>query len=169
MESKTISEQLFERFCRDNGILFKRLDVSNESGIKSPDYEIFTPSGAMIVEVKQLDPNEDDKRFYNQLLSKGITDIRGKEPGTRIRGKINHAIPQLKVAAKAGKPAIIALCSNIILDAKYIDQYDILIGMYGLEVATIVLPNNRSQKPYVAHIKFGGKKKVSPQFNTTLS
>jgi hypothetical protein len=169
MESKTISEHLFERFCQEKSINFRRLDVSNLPDIKTPDYEIFTSGGSIIVEVKQLDPNEEDKRLYNQLLNEDDVDVRRQVPGSRIRGKISDAMPQLKIAAKEGKPALIALYSNLILDAKQIDPYDVLTAMYGLETATIIVPPHASKKPYLKHVKFGGKKKVAPEFNTTLS
>lgn len=61
-------------------------------------------------------------------------------------------MPELKIAAKEDKPALIALYSNLVLDSKYIDPYDVLTGMDGLQTATIILPAHVSQKLYLKQI-----------------
>src|SRR5512145_294515 len=55
-DSLTISETLFEALCDARGIPCRRIPVGDQS---TPDYEIVLGLERVIVEVKQLDPNED--------------------------------------------------------------------------------------------------------------
>jgi hypothetical protein len=47
------SETLFEAFCNQVGVRWRRVPESSE---KRPDYEIFPHEVRVVVEVKQLDP-----------------------------------------------------------------------------------------------------------------
>jgi hypothetical protein len=165
----TESEKLFERFCSENGVSFLRIPRADENGIKSPDYEISIEDNRIAVEVKQFDPNPNDKEYQKQLEEEGITDIREGMMTKRIRGKIKDAMPQLKIWAKKEIPALIILYKNIPLDVRFIWPHNILQAMYGEELLKIVLPNDRLTAPYVKNAQFGGKRKVAPKYNTSLS
>ena len=85
--SKTVSENLFEHFCNDNHIEYKRIEASSIPDKKEPDYEIQTVTEIVVVEVKQFDPSEEEKKLYQQLQERGYTDAYGGEPGAKARLK----------------------------------------------------------------------------------
>ncbi|MEM1256405.1 MAG: hypothetical protein AAGI69_28550 [Cyanobacteria bacterium P01_H01_bin.21] len=50
MSKQTISEELFERFCKENKIQLSRIEVSTIPGKKKPDYEIATSLKTVLIE-----------------------------------------------------------------------------------------------------------------------
>src|SRR5208283_4407796 len=60
----TVAEDLFERYCREREIEIRRLE---ECSFKTPDYEIQIGQLVAAVEVKQLEPNAEDKEVIEQL------------------------------------------------------------------------------------------------------
>jgi hypothetical protein len=111
-EDQTVSEALFERFCRETGIQFRRLNETIEQGGKTPDYELFVDQQLVVTEVKQLDPNEQERRVARQLNQRGCTEVYSETPGRRVREKINSAMPQLKARAMDQYPALLILYDN---------------------------------------------------------
>ena len=78
----TRSEQLFEEYCLSRDYRCERFPISH--GGRFPDYLIRTPTGEVICEVKQIDPNEDDIAFDTDH---GQANKRGK----RVRAAIANA------------------------------------------------------------------------------
>ncbi|MCB9134191.1 MAG: hypothetical protein H6636_02115 [Anaerolineales bacterium] len=167
----TISEELFERFCTENKVPFSSHSLLHrQRNSKTPDYEIIVNSKRVILEVKQLDPvSPDDKEHQRQLDEMGITEVYEGKVAQRIRRKISDAMPQLNKWTNKDIPGLIFIYSNLPLDGRYIEPHHILEGMYGEEIFQIVFPDNPSAPPYVANVQFGGKRKVAPDYNTTLS
>lgn len=64
---RTLSEQIFEKYCTLRGYAFKRIDTNAREG-PFPDYEVQTPRGAVICEVKEIEPNDEDKKFDEKLF-----------------------------------------------------------------------------------------------------
>ena len=64
----THSEALFERFCRERGIEFRRLP---EGATRTPDYEISIAPGPVVVEVKQVEPNAKEQTLLSELRRRG--------------------------------------------------------------------------------------------------
>jgi len=52
-EAETLSEQLFEQYCRENGI---RIEKIRRDKNRTPDYDIYPSGKRVVVEVKQIDP-----------------------------------------------------------------------------------------------------------------
>ncbi len=164
----TVSEYLFERFCKENGIKCFPIPRSKD-GAKTPDYEVIIDDKKVVVEVKQFDPNPDDKEHQKQLEKNGMTEVYQGNMTRRIRGKINDAMPQLKNWAKQEIPSLLFLYSNVPLDAKTIYSHNVLEAMYGGESSLIIFPRNPNVFPYVKNTRFGGDRKVAPKYNTSLS
>ncbi len=166
----TISEELFERFCSENKIDYSPIPRASVEGVKTPDYEMRISDKGIIVEVKQLDPDgPDDKKHQKQIEESGITDVYENKVTQRIRGKISDAMPQLNKWTNTETPGLLFLYSNLPLDRRFVEPRYILEAMYGRELLEIVLPNNHSDQPFVSSIRFGGSRKVSPDYNTSLS
>ena len=142
---------------------------SSKQGKKTPDYILTLHRHKVVVEVKQLDPSDQDRVRIERLSKQGTTGVISKETGHRIRGKISDAMPQLKQRSICRKPALLVLYNNTGLLGEDIEPYDIMNAMYGEErVEFFVTETNVSQRIIWRH-RFGGKRKVSPHYNTTLS
>ena len=58
---RTESENLFEELCRQHGVECTCIPVCADS--QQPDYELVLASGQKVIaEIKQIDPNENDRR-----------------------------------------------------------------------------------------------------------
>ncbi len=161
---KTISEKLFENYCKINKVLFEPIPAGLD---KTPDYRLSINNHLVIVEIKQIDPNESDKASA-QKREKGEVVVESFTPGSRIRKQITKASPQLKKHAKGLYPAILIIYNNV-MSLHYTTSYDVLTGMYGLQKIIVGLPHNSNEEPYIKGQSFGPKKKVTPDTNTTLS
>ena len=160
----TISELLFEELCHILRIRCER--ISRDKG-PTPDYDIFPKGKRVIVEVKQIDPNVDDRRAQEELRTKKMALI-SNAPGKRVRKKITDAAPQLKKRAKGKYPSLLVLYSNVPL-AGYTDSYAIKTGMYGYEAVVLSAPRDFSTPVTIKDRKFGPKRKMTPNQNTSIS
>jgi hypothetical protein len=168
---KTKSEELFERFCDENSIRYLRIGTKPKNGLKTPDYEVQLMGHNVIVEVKQFNPNKEDKKLIDNFLKKGSTGIHGDEPGKRTRKAIEDAMPQLRQLAKGVYPALLVLFDNIpcLRFNKPTESYNIKTAMHGLECVKIGFQRDGMSPPVVIDRGRGGKRKVDPGHNTTLS
>jgi hypothetical protein len=106
----TISEQLLERFCDVKGIRWERIP---ESTRRLADYKIWLGATLVIVEVKQLDLNKEDKALIRAAQSGDEIPSGFRTTGNiRVRNAIDNAYPQLKNAAKVHYPAILIIHDN---------------------------------------------------------
>jgi len=162
------SQQLFEAFCASNSILIYPIKQSSIPGKKTSDYEIYISGYRVVVEVKQLDPNPEDKKFISGFQKTGSATIT-LEPGHRVRKAIDEAMPQLKTSSCGSVPTLIVLYNNIPLSPPYLDPQHILTAMYGIEKVIIIPPEPLPNYPLRWFHIFAEKRKVSPKYNTTLS
>ena len=165
----TESETLFEQFCASRGIRCVR--VPRESA-RTSDYRLVVAAGEVVAEVKQLDPNEDDRliaREFAERRSVRQTVVRCYVPGARVRQQIVRARGQLKRLAKGRHPALLVLYDNTGGRSGHIDAHDVLTAMYGEETHAFgVVGDPALDGAYLGH-RFGGKRQTTPRDNTTLS
>lgn len=140
-----ISQQLFEQFCKENTIRCDHIPEDNER--KTPDYQIFFGAKLVVAEVKQIDPNDRDRQEM-QELKEGKTVTTWSEPGSRVRLKI-----------RAG--------DNV--SSGTIEPYDIMTGMYGLEVLRVAVARGSYEQPRTIDRGFGPKRTCTPEHNTSIS
>ena len=169
MSRQTVSEKLFEDFCADIGISLESIAPESDEGQKTPDYTMEASGNLIVVEVKQFDPNPEDRRLFRALSEQGTTGTITSVPGHRVRGKISDAMPQLKARSKGKLPALLVLYNNVKLIEQRVDPIDIKTAMYGLEVVEVSVPKDPADRRIFAQHKFGGGRKVSDQYNTSLS
>jgi len=161
----TISEELFENFCVDQGIPCDRV---REGEQRQPDYIICPCGQTVIVEIKQFDPTPEEEELARQLDEKKSILVNKSPPGRRVRTAIQSGYPQLKALGKGRYPTILLLFNNVIV-ADHADPYDIKTGMFGLEVVDMVVPHDTQRSPYAAERRFGGKRRVTPGERKSLS
>jgi hypothetical protein len=166
--SKTVSESLFERFCDDNHIEYERIEASSIPNKKEPDYEIQTATEIVIVEVKQFDPSEEEKKLYQQLQERGYTDAYGGEPGAKVRRKIQNGAKQLKARSGGKLPTLLVLYNNVPISDRGVDPYEIKTAMYGIEKIDLAVAPDANRVSLIGR-GFGPKRKVTPSSNTSLS
>jgi hypothetical protein len=162
--TKTISEALFEAFCRELDVRFERIHCEEN---QTPDYDIFSKEHHVVVEVKQFNANSDDERVEKDLRS-GKGAFRCKNPSERVRKKITDATPQFKRRAKGICPSLLVLYNNV-FSAAYTDSYAIKIGMYGYEEVVLSVPRDFENPIAVRNKNFGPKRKMTPKSCTSIS
>lgn len=168
MSNKTVSERLFECFCDDNHIEYKRIEASSIPNKKEPDYEIQMATELVVVEVKQFDPSEEEKKLYKQLWERGYTDAYVREPGAKARLKIQAGAKQLKARSKGKLPTLLVLYNNVPISDRGVDPYEIKTAMYGIEKIDLAVDPD-ANRVSVTERGFGPKRKVTPSSNTSLS
>lgn len=166
---KPVSQVLFERFCREIGIKCSPIPEDPKGSIRTPDYELEIQSTRIVVEVKQLDPNQKEKLLIRELKEKKIAS-KTETPGKRVGQEIADSMKQLGTRAKGRLSAMSVIYNNIDFGPRLIDPYDVMVGMYGQEVVEIAVPPTGSTRPpTITGFRFGGKRRVTPEHNTTLS
>lgn len=167
MNNKTLSEQLFERFCNDNRIKWSTIIPDGHISRKHPDYKIECTGNAVIVEVKEIGESPNDRARHQRLMLTGSTGVFNPQLDERVRKKIDRAIPQLRCLAKDKHPAVIVLFDNESIIP--LEGLEIRLAMYGQDIVDVGLIGNTSSPAVFAHHHFGAGQKVSAKYNTTLS
>jgi hypothetical protein len=161
---RTLSEKLFEQFCRDKDIRCKQVEVGR---CRTPDYDIYLPRRKVVTEVKEIIPNPTE-RAAEVALRQGRYIWVSITPGDRVRGKIADAAPQIKARAQYRYPGLLVLFANGLL-TRHLDSYQIRVAMYGLETVVVAVPRNPRETPYAIGRKYGPRRKMTPLHNTSVS
>ena len=169
MSKKTISEELFERFCITNNIEYQKIPEESQKGDRTPDYQISSNKVDIIVEVKQFDPTKEEQKLIKQLEERRWTDAQDISPGKRARAKIDSAMGQLKKGSQGRKPTMLVLYNNVFITKQHSEPYAIKTALYGFEAVDISVPNDNSLSPYISNKRFGSKRRVTENQNTSLS
>ena len=161
MNDLTISENLFEQFCKDNSIPYSRIEREQR---RTPDYDVYFGENHIIAEVKQTDQNEKDKELREHVRSRG-TASGWEESGRRVRIKIGSAKKQLKYKEC---PAILVLYDNVPIGS--VDADDIKTAMYGHETGRLsFFENSEGLSVEIENVGFGSGRKFTQIHNTTFS
>ena len=124
----TVSEQLFEKYCTHRGYQFKRIDTNARDG-RLPDYEVQTPGGSVICEVKEITPNAADKTFDETLKKRRYAPFIGRAMGKRARAALKSACGQLGRFRNDPRP-----CVAVIFDTthhSYLTPGEVDAAMFG--------------------------------------
>lgn len=165
MNNKTKSEELFETYCRSAGLAFERIITSDT---KSPDYYICPSNTRVIVEVKQINMNKDERSaLENSKKGIPLSTALSSTPGDRIRIKIKNASPQIKSLTNGVHPSILVVFDNTWCG--HTDRYFVKAGMYGLEQHVLRKAGHPDFIISLERKKLGPKKKMSRSCNTSIS
>jgi hypothetical protein len=160
----TKAEELFEQFCGSRGIPCHRI---SETLRKTPDYEIVLGTTEILVEVKQLEPNDEDRAFFERLRTEGhaseMVDMG------RARPAIHDAMKQLGPHARGRKPALVVLHDTMGSARGYLDAYKLAYCLYGSERVHYLVPNDPGRNIVYAGMSRGGRSVATAHHNTTLS
>ncbi len=164
MNSKTKSELLFEQFCDENSIPYAQID---QSDYRTPDYEVHFGEQRVVIEVKQIDANKNERKIQERLPKLRRIGIKERSD-ERVRHAIDAAHEQLKNRSQGMLPAILVLYDNS--PFKSIDSTDIKNAMYGNETVILYVSDDNDES--FSEIKnggFGSGRKFTKVDNTTIS
>ena len=162
---RTKSESLFEDYCAKAGIDLMRIPEVNSP---TPDYVMSIQGTSIVVEVKEIVPNQDERKSERVLYERGYGNILSVTPGDRVRKKISDSSPQIKARTEGIHPSILVLFNQGLV-ANHLDPYCIRVAMYGLEMVHIAIPKDYSVSPYTTGMSYGPKRKMTEEHNTSIS
>lgn len=157
---KTQSEELFEAACGWYGMEFEPIPVGMS---RTPDYVLYIKSQKVIVEVKQIDPNEEEKK-NDRLLQSGRSICVSEIPGKRIYDEISDANRQIKMYAKNFEPGFLVLW-NSALFTHHTAPENVLFGMYGRPAISVDV----GEGTHKTARHFGPSQGLHPRRNTSTS
>lgn len=161
----TESEELFRRFCKSQGWHLERIDEQSVAqGSRVPDFRLRLEDGAaIVVEVKQFDPNPEEKAAE---LAEG-SGVLGGKPGQRLREVISKANNQLK-ALRGTDPGMLVVYNRTICEL-HDDCYAVLTAMRGLDVIEYRVPADQGSPIVPVRERSGPGKKLTREMNTSIS
>lgn len=178
----TLGERLFEQACAATGIRYRRVRVAKVAGHKRPDYKVNIPECGAIVEVKEIEPNAEERHERRELEdavkregAPGAAALVARRmetpgvrrtPGARLRRPIRSANAQLHRSSLRGIPTAVAIFDTM-FSLSDTDPYNVKVAMYGLDAMIIGLPN--AGAPYRIGMKSGGKEVLTEKHNTSIS
>lgn len=153
MTVETLSEVLFKKHCAERGIPCRRIEEGQK---KVADFELSLDCGLVVAEIKQMDPNEEDRA--RQSLPPGTIRGAGYGPTTRVRNMLSDAYGQIKSYAAAGLPGIV-VCYNNAGGVNHIDNFTVTRAMFGEMAVNLAL--GKDNVIHHAGRMFTGKRKVT--------
>jgi hypothetical protein len=116
---KTASEALFEQFCTDQRVDWKRIPTGAE---KTPDYELRVGGHSVLVEIEQIE----------SLVGFEPDGVSSRTVGSHVRHKINAARGQVKVGAERELPTVLLIHNTIDPMQMFgTESHDFISAMYG--------------------------------------
>jgi hypothetical protein len=114
MPTSTTSEQYFKQWCRLHGIECRSIKKARAEGHKRPDFAIKVHEHWCIVEIKQIDPNPQDRNQLERASEKNeAVSVWWKVgPGSRLIRGIRNAEHQLCKFSMRGLPTVVCFFDN---------------------------------------------------------
>jgi len=165
MASKTTSEEVFERFCSQRRIPVRRIP---EADTRTPDYELDCGQVRVVVEVKEVTPNDEERESERLALERGVGKAVDHTPGDRVRHKIKSCSGQIKARTRGVLPSMLVVFDRGRV-AGHVDPYNIRVAMYGLEQVHIAVPPIGMGSPHAVGMGYGPKRQMTPEHNTSIS
>lgn len=162
MDTLTISEILFERFCKERGIECQRVEPADS---RTPDYEIRLASRPAAVEVKQLQPSPDDMALLSDL-GRGRVVSHWVNMG-RPREALLDGTRQLRAYARGIMPGFVVLFDTVGGLLGYLGGDSMGHSMYGPR--QVHFTDGIDREAEVVGVSLGGGRVATESHNTTLS
>jgi hypothetical protein len=162
----TESEIKFEQFCNAYNIQFNRIDMGLST---TPDYDIFVGSQKIVVEVKELQANDEDKKALQDMETQKSAVWGNHRVGDRIRYKLDDAKRQIEGRAKGICPSLLVLYDARPFPVRGIFSYEVLVAMYGWETIDLHMPEKLGEPVIFGKHRFGKGKKFREGVHTYIS
>lgn len=167
----TASEALFEAFCRQRTLTAERIPTASDIHEMRPDFRVRSRARRarwVYVEVKEIQPTRQEAIEIAKVLA-GAVGSFSTEPGAKMRSIVRSAAPQLRSMAGPRDPALVVVNEPSGLLGQHIDPYSILTCMRGLDEVPVYIPRDSSERPTFGAVRQGGKRKMTPSANTSIS
>ena len=122
----------------------------------------------VFVEVKEIRPTAEEAAQIRKVLSGGVGSF-STEPGAKLRSIIRTAVPQLKAVTRPEDPSIVVVNKPSGMLRQHIDPYSVLTAMRGLDEVPVFVRVDRNIEPWFGARQVGGKRKMTPSSNTSVS
>jgi len=99
--------EIFAEYCRNRGIPLQCIPESQVPNERSPDFKLQLGDEEIVVEIKAIEPNDDDLRNSETLEENGGVEIF-HNPG-RISAKLKNANSQLRPHSERGIPGVVCI------------------------------------------------------------
>jgi hypothetical protein len=165
MTIETRSEGLFERWCHQRHLEYRR--IPTDQGERRADYRVLARTCEWIAEVKEFTPNAQDRLAKKQLDANVLVGVHEVQSRSRIVSKIKSSAGQLRTLCREGIPGVLILYSPPGIWPEVTQPYAIMTAMYGLEKVALALHPEASYT--VVDRGFGPKRHVGPDRNRWLS
>ena len=165
MPEKNKSVVLFEEFCELHRLNFIPLPETDQ---KTPDYMLSISGEGILVELKELEPNEKEKDFL-KLREQGKIKTIGCKPGKRLRDKIRAANKQLKQGQSGNPIPTLLVVFNNTPCRFHTDPYSVMTAMQGMDTIEIEVPQNKSESLKWGETRSGKEKAMRADANTSIS
>ena len=158
------AEEFFAARCRERGITPRRIPKRN---VPKPDFAIQIDGKTVIVEVKAIEPNKQDKQRKSAVRD-GFSDTR------RIANKLKRANAQLQAYARRGIPGIVNIVDYTDPGAVVV-PYGIHVAMFGRDKLLLSVPRDwrdYSDSPppsRIEDLRSAGRETLTPEHNTSIS
>jgi hypothetical protein len=116
-------------------------------------------------EVKQIDPNAEDRRELAEL-QEGVG--AGRWLANRLRAKLKKVSAQLKSACVSGRPTLLVVDDKTPFKS-YTDHADVVQAMFGRDSVKVLVPSDPSLPQQVSDLFFGEGRGMGPGHNTKVS
>jgi len=167
MSNKTESEKIFEAFCNLNQITCEEIVASSIQ--QSPDYKIQLLGQDIIVEIKQFDPNDEEKETIRKR-QQGESLAFGTIPGDRIRGAIHTSNKQFKRRFDGKTPSLLVVYDNVMPPStSHTRGYCVMVAMKGFDKVEVLLSKDPKKTPIFGETVSGSNREMRLDANTTIS
>ncbi len=159
----TQSEINVQKFFKQIGCKLFKIP---ETSIKTPDFYLKTTKQKIIIEVKEITENEDEKKVNSQIEQFGETDVYNScSIGKRFRVPIQKSNRQLKKHCINNEPGLLIIQDvRSFANRSFFYQEEIKQAMFGDRVTWI----NQDNRKIAADI-FQENKTTTDKKNTTIS
>jgi hypothetical protein len=164
---KTESEIYFEDFCRRNGFSLLPVPVTTT---KTPDYTLTVAGHLVVVEVKEIQPTDEELESERLAIESGVGNCIDITPGKSVRKKIADCSKQIKARTQGKHPGMLVLWEGGRCWGRHTEPYHVRVAMAGFEQVIVTVPpiaSNRS--PSFTGMKHGPSRKMTEDANTSIS
>ena len=164
--AKTRGEEVFEEYLNGLGLKFT-YEPSIGIGTRHPDYLVHASSGDVLCEVKDFQPNDDDRAEMAAALAGQDTSRSREIPYARIQSRIRVAAKQLR-EFKGDYPCLVVLFDS----SAQVNLVDLTVlgAMYGRTMITVPIRLDGGDDDSETTIAFDRKNRYfTGKANTTVS
>ena len=157
----------FDSRCRERDITPRRIRESRSPNVRRPDFALQIDGKTVIVEVKAIEPNEQD-RDTRVRVRDVYSDIR------RISNKLKKANGQLQSYAERGIPGIVNVM-DYTGQGLFFVPVDIHNAMFGRDAIELSVSRDwrdytdSPPPPRIERLKSAGRETLTPGHNRSIS